>query len=219
MKLKLLDLYCCEGGAARGYADAGFDVVGVDIEPQPRFPFEFHRADALAFLAEHGREFDAIHASPPCQDHSALSTLHEAHGTGWLLDATRQALQASGLPWVMENVVGADMPGALVLCGSEFGLSADCRDGVRRQLRRHRLFESSLLLMGAGSCGHWGQPVGIYGNGGGGQMTRGYKATKAEAAQALRIDWMTRAGLSQALPPAYTQFIGEQLLQAIEQAA
>lgn len=96
MRPRLLDLFCCQGGAARGYADAGFDVVGVDITPQPRYPFEFHQGDALEFLAEHGAEFDAVHASPPCHDHGSLKSLSGLNGTGWLLAATRDALTELG---------------------------------------------------------------------------------------------------------------------------
>src|SRR4051812_8319935 len=104
--MRLLDLYCGQGGAAVGYRRAGFDdIVGVDLAPQPRYPFPFAQGDALAYLAEHGHEFDAIHASPPCQDHSALRTMRTStpHDTAWLLAATRDALEAVGRPWVMEN--------------------------------------------------------------------------------------------------------------------
>ena len=104
-KPRLLDLFCCQGGAARGYADAGFEVVGVDCEPQPRYPFEFHQADALEFATEHGTEFDAIHASPPCQDHSPLSALVGTHEREWAgtdpalgLGTIRAALAATDTP-------------------------------------------------------------------------------------------------------------------------
>ena len=189
-----------------GYHRAGFDVVvGVDNRPQPRYPFEFHQADAMTFPLD---GFDAIHASPPCQDHSPLSALVGEHGTGWLLSATRGRLYASGRPWVIENVDGADMPGALTLCGTEFGLYANSR-----YLRRHRQFEANFPLWGAGGCSCQRARIGgVYGNGGGGSMTRGFKFSKSEAATAMGIDWMTQAELSQAIPPAYTQFIGEQLL-------
>ena len=207
---RLLDLFCGAGGAAMGYHRAGFDVVGVDIKPQPHYPFEFHQADAMTFPLD---GFDVVHASPPCQDHSSLSSLHRKRGTGWMLAATIKRLAA--VPHVVENVGAADLPGELVLCGSEFGLGAICRDGVRRQLRRHRRFASNRFLMGAGGCAHSGQPVGVYGNGGGGQMTRGYKAIRSEAAEALGIDWMSKLELSQAIPPAYCEFIGSQILDAL----
>ncbi len=119
MKPRLLDLFCCAGGSAVGYHRAGFDVVGVDIEPQPRYPFEFVQQDALEALRAtrdwRAAGFHAIHASPPCQDH--MKTPHPKHGTGWLLDATRQALKQTGLPWVIENVDGAEMRADYRICG------------------------------------------------------------------------------------------------------
>jgi DNA (cytosine-5)-methyltransferase 1 len=219
---RLLDLFCCEGGAGAGYAAAGFEVVGVDLEPQPRYPFEFHQADALAYLTEHGHRFDAIHASPPCQDHSALSSRTDDHGTAHLLPDTRAALVALGKPWIMENVPGAPMPAAVLLCGSMFGLGALCGDGRYRQLRRHRLFEHhpDVLAWPPYSCAHTGQPVGVYGTGGGGvqNMQRGgdtYKGTRDESVAALGTPWMSRAGVSQAIPPAYTEWLGAALLAAV----
>lgn len=115
MKPRLLDLFSGAGGAARGYQLAGFHVTGVDINPQPRYcGDEFVQADAMTFPLD---GFDAVHASPPCQDHSPLSALVGAHGTGWMLDATRKRLEAWGGLWVIENVMGAAMRPALVLCG------------------------------------------------------------------------------------------------------
>lgn len=216
---RLLDLFCGAGGAAMGYHRAGFDVVGVDKEPMPRYPFEFHQADALEYLAEHGHTFDAVHASPPCQDHSTLSARAGKHGTDWLLPRTIELLDQTDSLYVVENVPGADMPDPVMLCGSMFGLFAACDDGQTRQLRRHRLFHSNAPITAPSGCQHRGQPVGVYGTGGGGQMTRGYKAKPAEARQALGIDWMDRRGLSQAIPPAYTQFIGEQLIAHLAVAA
>ena len=212
---RLLDLYSCEGGAAMGYRRAGFEVVGVDINPQPRYPFEFHQADALEYLAEHHVEFDAVHASPPCHDWSSLKSLSGLDKTGQLLPATRAALIDVGLPYVIENVIGAPMVNPIILCGSEFGRGAVCSDGVWRYLKRHRQFESNIPLQRYGACNHAGQAVGVYGTGGGGQMTRGYKAKPAEAVSALGIDWMSRAGLSQSLPPDYTEWIGEQIVTHI----
>jgi len=199
-----------------GYHRAGFDVVGFDIEPQPRYPFDFFQADLLdvlpnrAFLAG----FDAVHISPPCWSESDLR-----HRTGVdypdLLTPTIELLAELDTPWVIENVDSTDkLPGALILCGASFGLGARCADGVWRPLRRHRRFASNMPLMGAGCACSNRQPVGVYGNGGGGQMGRGYKATLAEAREALGIEWMNRAEISQAIPPAYTQHIGEQLLLA-----
>ncbi|MGW3805817.1 hypothetical protein [Micromonospora sp. NPDC005113] len=192
-----------------GYHLAGFEVVGVDIRPQARYPFAFVRSDALTFPLD---GFDAVHASPPCHDHSALVSRVGGDGTGWMLDATLRRLAASGLPWVVEDVEATPrMLGSRILCGSEFGLRAG-----GRWLRRHHRFASNMLLMGAGGCHCSKRPIGgVYGTGGGGQMTRGYKFTHAEGAAAMGIDWMTRAELSQAIPQAHTRFIGEQLLHRI----
>lgn len=211
---RLLDLFCGAGGAAVGYHRAGFDVIGVDINPQPNYPYEFHQADAPEFLFDAYDKYDpfvyvdAIHASPPCQAYSPLR-----HRTGEeyvdLVDATRSLLEATGLPYVIENVPGAPLRNPIVLCGSSFGLGAN-----GRQLRRHRLFETNFPVM-AMPCNHHGQPIGVYGTGGGGQMTRGYKGTPEEYREAMGIDWATRAEIAQAIPPAYTEFIGGFLLAEI----
>src|SRR5260221_481967 len=112
---RLLDLFCGAGGAAMGYSRAGFDVTGVDIKPQPRYPFQFVQADAMSYPLD---GFDAIHASPPCQDHMrSPGPAYESHGTGWMLPATRSRLMATGLPWIIENVPGASLRADLKLCG------------------------------------------------------------------------------------------------------
>jgi DNA (cytosine-5)-methyltransferase 1 len=216
MRPRLLDLFCGAGGAAMGYHRAGFEVVGVDIKPQPNYPFEFVCGDALEFLQGIGwvdDHFDAIHASPPCQAHTTLR-----HRTGNeyadLIPATRCALQATGLPYIIENVPGAPLLNPVTLCGTNFALGVD-----GRRLHRHRLFESNVPIM-AMPCWHQGQAVGVYGTGGGGQMTRGYKARGvAQARIALGIDWMTLAELAQAIPPAYTEHIGGYLLAELKARA
>jgi DNA (cytosine-5)-methyltransferase 1 len=213
MKPRLLDLFCKAGGASMGYHRAGFDVVGVDIEPQPHYPFEFHQADAMTFpLAG----FDVVTASPPCQDHSTMRSMTgQTHGTGWMLAATVDRLMGSGLPWVVENVEGsgAEMGGQwTVLCGSTFGLG----------VRRHRLFRSSLLLL-TEPCRHKDQGivVGVYGHGQakGARLHRHTKglpvATVADWREAMGIDWMNRDELAQAIPPAYTEWIGDRLMAQI----
>lgn len=210
---RLLDLFCGAGGAGEGYRRAGFDVVGVDREAHVYPPGEFVQADALDVLADRAflAGFDVVHASPPCQ---AFSSLRHRQAPGVhpeLVEPVRALLRAWGGIYVIENVPGAPLRNPLRLCGSEFDLWADCADGRRRQLRRHRLFECEAFLMGANGCRHRGQPVGVYGNGGSGQQTRGYRASKREGSQAMGIDWMGTDDLSQAIPPAYTQFIGEQL--------
>jgi len=210
--VKLLDLFCGAGGAAMGYHRAGFEVVGVDINPQPHYPFEFHQGDAMTWPLD---GFDAFHASPPCQDHSALSVLHEAHGTGWMLASTITRLRQTPLPWVVENVEGPTvrMDGWwFTLCGSSFGL----------RVRRHRRFGSNLLVISP-PCRHAeaGPVVGVTGHGAQGHEYRRNEpvATQADRREAMGIDWMNRDELAQAIPPAYTQFIGEQLMQHLALAA
>jgi DNA (cytosine-5)-methyltransferase 1 len=206
-KPRLLDLFCGAGGAAVGYARAGFEVVGVDLKPQPHYPFEFHQMDALSFPFKTG-DFDAIHASPPCQAHSALRSLWKDAGHLNLIPATRAILIASGLDYVIENVPGAPLLDPFTLCGSMFGLGSN-----GRQLRRHRLFETNWFAGLVPPCTHSGQPVGVYGHGGGGKMTRGYKGTAPEYREAMGIKWASKAEIAQAIPPAYTEWIGTQLLK------
>lgn len=211
---RLLDLFCCAGGAAKGYHDAGFDVVGVDIKPQPHYPYEFHQADALTYPLD---GFDAIHASPPCQAYSVTAALHDAHYPE-LIDQVRARLTATGRPYVIENVVGAPLRNAVRLCGSSFGLG----------VRRHRLFETNPLLVGVPPCAHYLQPEPVDVTGTGGRSTRtrtggGGEHRKplnlAHAREVMGIDWMTRPELSEAIPPAFTRWIGTRLLAHVEAAA
>lgn len=221
---RLLDLFCGAGGAAMGYHRAGFEVVGVDVKAQPRFPFQFVRADALEYLAAHGGEFDAVAASPPCFDWSTLAAMTGGDGSGWLLDATRTALDALGRPYVMENVPGAPMRYGLRLCGSEFGLSTIDHDGERVQLRRHRYFESNVFLMGAGGCQHdpTARVAGVYGgNNNGPKRGRncGYVPRIDVRRRLMGIDWMIRREINLAIPPAYTEHLGHQLMAYISEEA
>jgi DNA (cytosine-5)-methyltransferase 1 len=224
---RLLDLFCCEGGASTGYHRAGFDVVGVDLDMRAlrRYPFESYQADALEFVKAHGHEFDAIAASPPCQAYSATRHTHQVTHPE-LVEPTRDALIATGLPYVIENVEGAPLRNPLRLCGSEFGLRAyDPSRGQVVALRRHRLFESNVFLLGAGGCScnvdrAAGRIAGVYG---GGSTSReaasirrgGYTPGKDVGAALLRIDWMTRYGLAQSIPPVYTEHIGRQLIESL----
>jgi DNA (cytosine-5)-methyltransferase 1 len=208
-----LDLFCGAGGAAVGYHRAGFDIVGVDIAPQPNYPFEFAEGDALAAL-EMGlwrMGFDAIHASPPCQAYSVATPNPTTHPD--LYEATRERLTATGLPWVIENVIGAPYRSGLVLCGSMFGM----------RVRRHRNFESSHLLFPPGPCRHkeQGEVLGVYGNGGGGNYPghNGTKAHRHDFAELMGMPWATPREIVLAVPPAYTEHIGHQLLAHLEAAA
>ncbi|MBE1877841.1 DNA cytosine methyltransferase [Myceligenerans pegani] len=205
---RLLDLYCCQGGAAMGYHRAGFDVVGIDSEPQPRYPFEFVQADALDYASRYAHRFDVVHASPPCHDHSSLRSRAGMQGTGWLLDATLDLLPTLVDTYVVENVMGAPMRADMVLCGGMFGL----------RVYRHRKFliAGPTLLALPSHPSHrvrtstkkrrtdWDAGLNISVTGDIGTSIGG---------PAMGIDWMTGPGLSQAIPPAYTQFIGTQLAE------
>lgn len=215
---RILELFCCEGGSGQGYADSGFDVVGVDHVQQDRYPFEFHLGDAATWPLE---GFDAVHASPPCEDHSVTMAFGLAdRGTGWLLPHTIARLRASGLPYVIENVeskaVKAHMPGAVRLCGSMFGLGAQDSKGTYRILRRHRLFLTSFPLI-VPPCTCRGKAVGgVYGHGEQGvNGGRGYGFAADRAREAMGMPWVSRDGAAQAIPPAYTRFIGEQLMREL----
>ena len=207
---RLLDAFCGAGGCSVGYHRAGFDVVGVDNRPMPRYPFEFHQADALEFIAEHGREFDVIHASPPCQAYSVTRSLHNNEHPD-LVGATRDALRATGKPYVIENVPGAPLKNYVILCGTMFGLL----------VVRHRWFECEpAILMAPRACDHWGHvaPKGTFctfGNGADYLTVTGGNFLIDEARTAMGIDWMTCDELSQAIPPAYTQWLGTRLLEAL----
>jgi DNA (cytosine-5)-methyltransferase 1 len=225
LRPRLLDLFCGQGGAAVGYHRAGFDVVGVDVEPQPHYPFEFHRGDAMTWPLD---GFDAVHASPPCQRFSVTRNTHDRDYPD-LLTPTIDRLRAQPLPWVIENVPGAPMPGAIELCGAAFGCNALDIDGAPLVLRRHRLFLSNVLLLipecACGAYRRMGVRVGgVYGGGPEnrrlanrnlGTFRGGYTPTKAVAAALIGVEHMTKAGLAQAIPPAYTEHIGRQLIGAV----
>lgn len=216
----LLDLFCGAGGAAMGYHRAGFDVIGVDVKPQPQYPFEFVQSDALRFLSGVTRNWcDAVHASPPCQAYSAMKTNWNARSDHPdLLPETRELLEITGLPYVIENVPGAPMAPQVMLCGSAFGLGTG-----EYQLRRHRWFElSDGLWMMSPPCQHDGPVIGVYGDHGRDRRrTEGFGRyfTLDERKEAMGIDWMKRGELDQAIPPAYTEYIGRQLLEQLEVAA
>ncbi|UJW35086.1 DNA methylase [Saccharothrix sp. AJ9571] len=199
----LLDLCCKAGGTSKGYHDAGFDVVGVDIEPQPNYPFEFHQADALDFLASHGREFDAIAASWPCQRFSLAQRIR-GNDHPDLITPGRDLLNLTGRPWVIENVEGAPLHNPILLCGTMFS---------QLNVYRHRLFETSFPLRTPAHPRHLepltkmgrpprpGERMHVVGNFSG----------VAQARTAMGIDWMSRNELSEAIPPAYTHWIGTAL--------
>lgn len=207
--MRLLDLFCGAGGAAMGYRQAGFSfVVGVDIEPQPNYVGHmFYRMDAFDALASFDlSEFDLIHASPPCQAYSVSTVMWRDRAYPDLVEPTRTALAASGVPYVIENVPGAPLGYSITLCGSTLGLL---------RIRRHRHFETSWLMMSPG-CDHskLREPLSVSGHSehGSGYQCRKLPHGLEARKKAMGIDWMTRDELSEAIPPAYTKFIGEQFL-------
>ena len=221
--MKLLDLFCGAGGAAEGYHRAGFDVVGVDYKKQKNYPFEFIQMDAFEALERFGPYFDVIHASPPCQAwvDSANKSKHPQ-----LIDPVRDALKRTGLPYVIENVDSAPLRDWVMLCGTMFGL----------KVIRHRLFECSPSFYFAPfSCNHWGTVAAgdfaaVYGKGAQGNRytdsdgkTKRYLPPKSSWAlafwsEAMGIDWMNRREMTQAIPPAYTEYIGNAMRQTLFKA-
>ncbi len=208
---KALDLFCGAGGATKGLQRAGFHVTGVDIKPQPRYcGDEFHQADAMTFPLE---GFDFIWASPPCQAYSvaAQSRRNAGHEYPDLLAPTRVRLQFSGIPWVIENVPGAPMRGDFVLCGCQVGL----------KIRRKRLFETSWEGFSmVHSCNHRDPVVSVVGHGTPSWVRKqlGFTPKIADYRAAMDIDWMNRDELSLAIPPAYSEFIGRQIMEVLEAA-
>jgi DNA (cytosine-5)-methyltransferase 1 len=226
-KPRLLDLFCGAGGAAMGYHRAGFEVVGVDIEPQPFYPFEFHRADVMdlrwddptSFFYGWPNDFDAIHASPPCQKYSTMGNRSRAEGNRRLPPApdllvpVMDLLAELDLPYVVENVAGAKamMPNAFILSGGMFGL------GVHRP----RYFVSNMLILTPAKHKPPPHGIGVYGRAHDGRRLSNrksnatYRAPRSleEAQEAMGMDWADWHGTKEAIPPAYTEFIGRQLLK------
>ena len=220
MTFRVLDLFCGGGGSSVGYAQVGFEVRGVDLTGQLEYPYQFDQADALYYLSKNHDAFDAFVASPPCRDHSILANCGIGQdGTGSLLVETREALQALGKPYVIENVEGAEMPNHVTLCGSMFELGT-----VTHQLKRHRQFESSFPIpQPMDHCLEDQRPViGLYGgrprDRRKSSTTKGTSGTTLpfiDAQQAMGIDWLPIKPLCQAIPPAYTEYIGRYLLKEL----
>jgi DNA (cytosine-5)-methyltransferase 1 len=209
VKPRLLDLFCGAGGAAMGYHRAGFEVVGVDINPQPRYPFRFFQADALTVRFE---GFDAVHASPPCQAWTAYRRRHASVGAGYpdLVATIRDRLDAAAVPYVIENLRGAPLHNPIQLCGSFFGLD----------VARHRRFESNVTMMATPCSHHWQRPrfAAATNRGVGSRRTVevGVWRIPLEIQQeAMGIDWMTLEELSEAIPPAYTEHVGAYLMAEV----
>ncbi len=208
----LLDLFSGAGGSAAGYHRAGFDVIGVDHRPMKRYPFPFIQADALEFLASAKLgQFDLIHASPPCQAYSVATLKANRGNHPDLLAKTRALLIASGRPYVIENVPGAPMAAAVILCGSHFGLR-----GEGTQLVRHRLFEAPWLFALVPPCDHRGVGLSVAGNRTTSHFRRamGRSSTARERRDLMGIDWTNREELAQSIPPAYTEWIGARFFES-----
>ena len=220
-KPKMLDLFCCQGGASQGYVDAGFDVVGVDIDPQPRYPFEFVQADALEYLAAYGHEFDAIHASPPCQAHTLAQKIRKndhddfiartrlmLYGLNW---HRVNDLDLPPIPWVIENVPGSPLLLPVELCGAMFGLST----------YRHRLFEANRLIVAPDHPIHEARTAKMGRPAADGEFMHivGNFSGVDRARDVMGMPWANRDGLREAIPPAYTEFIGRQLLAHLQGVA
>ncbi|MEV0093369.1 SAM-dependent methyltransferase [Streptomyces sp. NPDC050738] len=212
--LRVLDLFSCQGGAGMGYNLAGFDVTGVDLAPQPRYPFAFIQGDAIDYLRAHGEEFDFIHASPPCQLDSDCQRIQgRVHPD--LIGPTRTALQSTGIPWVIENVNGArpKLRGPVELCGTMFGL----------ETYRHRLFETGggFTFSPAAHPLHtapqakMGRPIpaGSYG-----QFIGNFSGVE-HARQVMNVPWMNRDGIRECIPPAYTHWVATQFLASVQEVA
>ena len=211
--MKLLDLFCGAGGAAMGYHRAGFEIVGVDRRLQPRYPFQFIRDDALRYLKAMIRtgginEYDLIHASAPCQPYSVLKGMASQERPR-LIEPLRELLVQSGRPYIIENVPGSPLKNWVMLCGTMFGLL----------VIRHRLFECHpMILISPACCAHRRSVVRS-----GRRPDRkkhyasvvGHFSDKPFAAQAMGIDWMTTREMAQAIPPAYTEWLGLQMLERL----
>jgi DNA (cytosine-5)-methyltransferase 1 len=212
MTYRVLELFCNAGGSAMGWHRAGFDVVGVDIAPQPRFPFKFHQADAFEFLAEHGHEFDVIAGGPECRDHTPLTSVAGFRGTGWQLPKCVQEFPKFGVPYVIENVMNARFDHDLVLCAESFGLRTTRHRKFKlggftvpqpphpaKHLRstctsrRRERFDEGWNVSITGDVGTWVGPP------------------------CMGIDWMNGDELSLAIPPAYTEYIGGYLMKSLRE--
>lgn len=221
----MLDLFCCAGGAGKGYWQAGFDVLGIDIDPQPRYPLAFVRGDALEVLRElhhtgryRGREVEFVHASPPCQAHSDLQKQSKRHYRDFIPDV-RWRLQEWGGPYVIENVEGAPLIDPIRLCGAS-------PEFPELRVIRHRLFESNLELQGTVCpephplCFTHDKRKAHYGrldqNTSYVQVTGGGNCTVANKRAAMGTPWMTGRECNEAIPPAFTHYLGRQVLAQLD---
>jgi DNA (cytosine-5)-methyltransferase 1 len=217
----VIDLFCGAGGASAGYASAGFDVIGVDVEPQPRYPYEFIQDDwesplwVLPGLFEREDRFYLIHASPPCQRYAPMTKSwrrEDEHPD--LIAKVRERLSEIDAPYIIENVPGAPLIEPTTLCGSMFGLGA-----MGRQLRRHREFETNFDLSQPRPCDHQGYALEVHGHSGGrSRRDRRPFANVGAWREGMGIDWMLGREIVEAIPPAFTKWVGESLLRKAGEA-
>lgn len=223
--MKLLDLFCGAGGAAMGYHRAGFEVVGVDHVAQNNYPFEFVESDVFRFLEDASypdncpdhtggyclNDFDAIHASPPCQQYSTLLG-NKPRNHPDLYQPIRSRLEYLNIPWVIENVIGAPYSSGIVLCGSMFNLP----------VRRHRNFETNFLILNGYYCQHkkQGRPITVTGHGGDKNKLakHSWKGIYQEWPKYMGMDWATPKEAAQGIPPAYTEYIGNMMRETLFKA-
>lgn len=211
---RLLDAFCCQGGASAGYAAAGFNVTGIDLHPQPRYPFTFIQGDAIEYIRAHGHEYDVVVGSPPCQGYSDAQVL-QGREHPMLIAPTREALNATGRPWIIENVPGAapHLIDPVVLCGAMFGLGTyrdryfEAGGGLVLDQPHHPRHDKPITKMGRprrpGEMAHY---VGNF---------SGVQAARDD----LEVPWMNRDGIRECIPPAYTRHLGAQLLQHLDALA
>ena len=217
----LLTLFGGGGGDAEGYRRAGFRVIGVYIEDHSRafawIGCEFHRMDWREGLRRFGRLAAAVHASPPCQRYSRASICRPglAGRYPYLIAPVRTALQATGKPYVIENVEGAPLTDPVMLCGSMFGLRAEFPGRGTVGLQRHRLFESNVPLAAAGGCRHELRALRVFGHGRPGNSDLTGPGYAQASRDVMGIWWMTRDQLNEAIPPAYAEHVGRQLMAAL----
>lgn len=210
MKYRLLDLYCCAGGASYGYQKAGFDVVGVDLYPQPKYRGEFVQSDAISFLLANWKSFDAVHASPPCQAYSKASSQFRDAGKVYpdLVSTTRDALVSTGLPYIIENVPGSPLLSPVVLCGSMFGI----------ETYRHRLFESNITLQVPDHPKHINKNAKM------GRMPKDGEFIQYvgnfpginKVREMTGLYWLGQKEMAQSIPPQYTEYLGKQLIAYLD---
>jgi DNA (cytosine-5)-methyltransferase 1 len=208
VKPRLLDTFCCAGGSSKGYSDAGFEVVGMDWKSQPRFPFEFILGAAEECDVDFFRQFDALHASPPCQRHTLAQRIQQREHPDWI-EVMREKFKAARRPYVIENVVGAPLQNPVMLCGAMF---------PPLRVYRHRLFEVNFPLVSPRHPEHAVplRKMGRRPRQGDFMHVVGNFSGVSEAREAMGCPWMTRDELREAIPPAYTEFVGYQLMSYME---